>query len=313
MRPLISVIIPTYNHEDFISKAIDSVLDQTYKDLEIIVVDDGSTDNTRYVIKKYDEKVKYIFQANRGLASARNTGILASKGEFIAFLDADDIWLPSKLELQIELMLKAGSIGAVGCAGYFLDRRERIIGRFGVQNRTSKEKLLNKLSTNNIVNAGGSAILVRRECFEKVGLFDEGLTAVEDWDMWLRIAVLYEIKFVQERLVKIRMRSESMSAPKNAGIMLQNELKVLNRFFSTDAMKNRWALKTRSFSYRYSRAAWAFLASKNIHNARRCVLKSIQINPFYFLSNRRRLGLFVRIIFGDRAFNLAKSILGIRV
>ena len=98
--PKISVIIPTYQHADFLGDAIDSVLAQTYKDYELIIVDDGSTDGTREIVAAYGNQIKYIYQDNRGLSAARNTGILASKGEYIGLLDADDVWLPNKLEME---------------------------------------------------------------------------------------------------------------------------------------------------------------------------------------------------------------------
>ena len=102
--PKVSVIIPTYQHADFVGEAIDSALAQTYTDYEIILVNDGSTDGTKEIAAEYRNQIKYIYQDNRGLPAARNTGILASKGEYMAFLDADDVWLPNKLKLEVEFL-----------------------------------------------------------------------------------------------------------------------------------------------------------------------------------------------------------------
>ena len=112
-KPLVSVIIPAYNSADFIDEALKSVFDQTYKDLEIIVVDDGSTDDTRAVLEKYGDRVNYHYQDNNGPASARNRGIKLARGKYIAFLDADDLWLPTKLEKQVALFKNRENLGFV--------------------------------------------------------------------------------------------------------------------------------------------------------------------------------------------------------
>ena len=111
--PKVSVIIPTYQYDSFIGEAIDSVLAQTYKDYELIVVDDGSIDRTREIISKYGSNINYIYQENKGLAAARNTGIRATKGEYLSFLDADDAWLPNKLEVEVEFLDTHPVVGMV--------------------------------------------------------------------------------------------------------------------------------------------------------------------------------------------------------
>src|SRR5687768_8169523 len=114
-QPLISVIIPNYNYGIYLGQAIDSVLKQTYSKVEIIVVDDGSTDNSQDILIKYKEKITFIKQANKGVGAARNTGVKNSSGEFVSFLDSDDIWLPTKLERQLEVMLADDEIGLITC------------------------------------------------------------------------------------------------------------------------------------------------------------------------------------------------------
>ena len=196
MDPLVSVIIPTYNRETLIRKAIDSVLAQTYRQWEIVVVDDGSEDNTKDVVLSYkNENIFYIYQENRGIAAARNTGIKNSRGSFIAFLDSDDYWRPNKLEKQMKLFFEHPEYGMVAsqCASIRTD------GTFRKRNRRGKSGwVLEDLFKANFIRT--SSAIVKRECLDKVGLFDETLKEGEEYDLWLRIASKYPIGFVNEPL-----------------------------------------------------------------------------------------------------------------
>ena len=128
---LISVIIPAYNHAKYLSEAIQSVLNQTYQNFEILIVDDGSTDNTRQVVQNYtDQRIKYIYQENRGLAASRNAGLRVTQGEYVAFLDADDIFLPHKLEVQLDWFEAHPSCGMVFSGFYFMNDRGEPIKPF---------------------------------------------------------------------------------------------------------------------------------------------------------------------------------------
>ena len=239
----ISIIIPTYNSAQYICEAIESVLNQTYKDFEIIVVDDGSTDNTKEVIKPYLNKIKYIYQQNSGPSAARNRGIKEAKGEYIAFLDADDIWLPQKLELQIKFMEKEKEVGLI-FSDMILFNEKGII-----KNSFLKEKLFfNKLSIkplsstekviyDNVFNAllqenfiPTNTVIVKKECFNKVGFFDETLFSVEDRDMWLRIGLFYDIGFINFPLVLTRFHETNISA--NQELALKSRLKVMKKFLN---------------------------------------------------------------------------------
>ena len=127
MQPLVTVVIPTYNRREYLPGALKSVRNQTYRNLEIIVVDDGSTDGTDAMLKR-EQGIMFLRQQNSGPSAARNTGIGAARGEFVAFLDSDDYWLPHKIELQMGRMLKNQRLGIVGCASFICDREGRIIG-----------------------------------------------------------------------------------------------------------------------------------------------------------------------------------------
>jgi glycosyltransferase involved in cell wall biosynthesis len=206
--PKVSVVLPTYDAARFVGEAVESVLLQTFSDFELIVVDDGSTDETREIVAGYsDPRVRYIYQENRGPAAARNAGIRASRGEYVVFLDADDTWLPRKLACQIPLLRAHPDLGLVYCSAYKFED-DAVFSEMRARHRGDVVYPL--LIVDNIVAGSASSAMVRRECFDRVGLFDEDLTAFEDWDMWLRIALQYEFDYVPEHLVMIRVHSASI-------------------------------------------------------------------------------------------------------
>ena len=194
MSALVSVVIPTFNYGRFLQRAIDSVLAQTYSPLECIVVDDGSTDETAQVLSRYGDRVQAIRQANLGVSRARNTGIRASRGDFVALLDADDAWAPAKIASQVEMLLADPELGVVGCAS-------ELVGDGGppraVRVRQVPRDLpdrLRRLATREAwVEGSCSGAMVPRRVLDEVGLFDEALQAGEDWDLWLRIAARHRV------------------------------------------------------------------------------------------------------------------------
>jgi len=209
-NPKISVIIPTYNRADLITRAISSVLNQTYKSFEIIVIDDGSTDNTKEVLKSYIEKkqIKYLYQQNHGPAAARNLGIKYSKGELIAFLDSDDEWLPEKLEKQIKIFneSKNARLGVVYCDVAIMEGRKQIAERRSIY----KGKIFPQILEKDIV-WGGSSAMVNRKIFSVCGNFDENLPESDDWELWIRVSKKFNFDFVPEVLVKQYVHPGSLS------------------------------------------------------------------------------------------------------
>jgi len=211
-NPLISVIIPTYNKAQYLGEAIKSVLNQTYKNIEIIIIDDGSTDKTREVVKSFDDEgIIYFSQENKGPASARNTGIKKAKGKYIAFLDSDDLWLKEKLKRQIDFMEKNSEIGLMGTACYEITDKGRIIGKkiFPVKNEILQKDLI---KYNPFIQ---SSVMTKREVFDKVGLYDENFRESEDYDLWLRIASQYKIANLSEPLVMKRYYRRGLSPAKD--------------------------------------------------------------------------------------------------
>ncbi|SHO51466.1 glycosyltransferase family 2 protein [Desulfopila aestuarii] len=190
----VSTIIPTYNSAHTLDRAIQSVINQNYYSSEIIIVDDGSTDNTEQVCKKYFDNIKYIKQENSGVAAARNRGIISSSGELIAFLDSDDQWLPDKLSSQINILYKYNKLK--WCAGYVVrvnnNLANNLIPSSNTLYRSATSEILNffKVSLYSDIFQT-SAFLIYRTIFTEIGLFNPILKVSEDRDLWWRIARIY--------------------------------------------------------------------------------------------------------------------------
>jgi glycosyltransferase involved in cell wall biosynthesis len=273
--PLVSVIIPTYNRSQYICYAIDSVLAQTYENIEIIVVDDGSTDDTRDILQLYDSKIKYIFQNNSGPSTARNSGIKQANGDLIAFLDSDDIWLPEKLEYQVQLLEQSpDSIGLVACGYYIIDALGKKIGNPKInRNHKIHKSFLIEIMVHNALSGGGSGALVRRECFKKVGLFDEELWIGEDWDIWIRISKQYEIAFVESPLFKYRTHLGNLC---NCNPRSKEDAK---RIVRKNIEKRNLILLIKAYSNIYLNEAREHIGKQNRYLAFINALKSILIYP----------------------------------
>jgi len=235
--PLISVIIPTYNADKFIAEAIESVLAQTYKMFEIIVVDDGSTDKTTDILRKYHEKIQYIFQENRGPSAARNVGINIAQGEYICFLDADDLWTSDKLEAQLKYLNRHPEVvfvfsdhqdfkGEETGAGTFLSDKNAFEGmpfQEGlIQNAFKKLLQENFIST--------PTVMLKKGCFEKTGLFDEDLWSVEDRDLWIRMAAHFSLACLPKVLCKRRVHQSNIS--RQSELAFRSRIKVFEKNWS---------------------------------------------------------------------------------
>ena len=211
MTPKVSVVIPTFNRAGFLRAAISSVLDQTYQDFEIIVVDDASTDNTRKVVTAFnDERIRYIrHDKNTGEAGARNTGILNTDGEYIAFLDDDDEWLSEKLELQVRKFENSHAKTSLIYTGYFIfdDIEKKISGQ---RVPFSKGDAYHDLLKKNIIGVP-STVLLKKECIAKIGLFDSAVAYGLDYDYWIRVSRHYHFEFIAEPLVKYRIHENRLS------------------------------------------------------------------------------------------------------
>jgi glycosyltransferase involved in cell wall biosynthesis len=234
--PKVSIIIPAYNVAPFIGETLDSVLAQTYKDFEVIVINDGSPDTEDFerVLRPYLDRVTYLKQENRGVSVARNAGLRAARGEFVAFLDADDIWLPSYLEEQTKFIQQNSSdfvcADAVHFGGSVFDGRTY----FEVLMPTSSQ--IGEVTFQGLVSGNQSlitsAIVARREALLEAGLFDETLRNAQDYDLWIRLALGgATLGYQRKVLARYRYREESLSG--DAVNRVNRELRVLRKVLTT--------------------------------------------------------------------------------
>jgi glycosyltransferase involved in cell wall biosynthesis len=278
MCELISVVIPTYNRAEVLLDAINSVLSQTYKNFEIIIVDDGSTDNTQEIIKKInDARIKYFYQENSGVSSARNKGIKTANGDYIAFLDSDDLWHPQKLEKQLAIFTKDKNIGLVSCNSLYqtFSGETVFVKKSFASNK--KEVISYILSYPDKVYTGTPTLMIKKDCFDKVGYFDEQMSFCEDWDIFFRIALFYEIYFIDEILTYVRVQEDNSTKTGKSEKFGENYKKFLDKAFNNnDLPENFFSLK----KIAYSNAFWNFgsgilYRSKNRCAARKALLKSL--------------------------------------
>jgi glycosyltransferase involved in cell wall biosynthesis len=210
-KPLVSVIIPAYNAQDWIEETIESVLTQVYQNIEIIVINDGSTDNTDKIVKSYGQKVRYYFKENGGQSSARNHGIKNANGKYIAFLDSDDLWEKDKLCLQVELLEKNEFKWAYTDGVAFDSSSGDILFSFNQNSTLYDGDILIKLFQSCFIPM--PSVIVNKEVFFEIGYFNEDryFRNREDWEMWIRIAAVYPIALIPKLLVKYRVHQNSVT------------------------------------------------------------------------------------------------------
>jgi glycosyltransferase involved in cell wall biosynthesis len=196
-NPLISVIIPTYNRGWIIKEAIDSVLAQDYVNFELIVVDDGSTDDTHDILNSYQKNFLVLRQNNKGVSAARNRGFAAASGRFIAFLDSDDIWLPQKLSQQVDFF--QSNPDALICQTEEIWIRNNV--RVNPKKRHKKPSGMIFEPSLSLCLVSPSAVMIKKNLFEEVGLFDETLPACEDYDLWLRVSCRHPVHLIDTPLI----------------------------------------------------------------------------------------------------------------
>ncbi|RNC69637.1 MAG: glycosyltransferase [Desulfuromonadales bacterium] len=296
--PLVSVIIPAWNAEKFIAETLESVFAQTWRDLEVIVVDDGSRDGTAEVVKTFWEgkaggsiELKLICQQNGGPSKARNAGIRAAKGDYLAFLDADDVWLPETVEHLVafvdthpDVSMVFGDAGSFDANGVRFDSFFEKHGCPVTDERNIVSNAFEKLLESNFILTG--ALLLRRECIDRVGYFDDNLGYGEDYDLWVRITLFHKIGCINDRLMMRRMHGSNLSKQESnfydAKIGFLNklgkrygreirELNIdLNRHVLNTMKTKAYLLYLRKEYVAYVKALWSFAVSY----LKNCLLKA---------------------------------------
>ncbi len=274
--PVASVVIPCYNHGSYLPGAVKSVLAQQDVSFEIIVVDDGSTDNTGEAAARFGDDVRYIRQENQGLSAARNTGIQAARGAFVAVLDADDAYEPEFLRTMVKRLRERADAQAVYCGYRFVNEDLEPLPQTEVRAMDPAGFRHALLDGNFLVP---ESMLVRRECYEAVGGFDPALRSCEDWDMWLRISDRFTVVGIPDVLIRHRVLAGSMST--NPVRMLDNRLAVLRKHVGPEPTADAAgdALARRAYSRAYLGSCIEFLQYGNPDRAYECFLQAATIFP----------------------------------
>ena len=224
--PAVSVVVAAYNAEEYIAETLNSIRTQTFRDYEVIVVDDGSTDRTAQIVAEYPE-VNCLRQPNRGQPAARNAGIVAARGKYIAFVDADDLWLATKLEKQFVYLEKHPETAWLYCdAIVFHSGNGKEICRIGEECVLQEGDILDELLLSPFILS--PTPLIRREVFEQTGLFDESpmLRIGEDWNMWLRIAERFPVAVIREPLAMVRVHDANMTGTTDPLVMFASKRRI---------------------------------------------------------------------------------------
>jgi glycosyltransferase involved in cell wall biosynthesis len=287
--PKVSVIIPTYNRAEFLRSAIRSVLNQTFQDFEIAIIDDASKDHTREVITDFnDVRIKVIHnQVSKGAAGSRNIGIMNTNCKYIAFLDDDDEWLPEKLQVQTRLLDDSPQeVGGV-CTGRFtIEKESRRVLSIEIPETTDIYK-------SNFITT--SSVLLRRECFEKCGLFDENMPTSSDYDMWIRISEKFSFRIIRKSLINYYIHKNRLTGDYEKKV---KGLEILFKKYGDLFEKHR-----KEYSMEYLSLGVYYCLKGEIQKGRKAFGKSIKMNPFEI----RNYFNFIISLLGTRNFKRLKE------
>jgi glycosyltransferase involved in cell wall biosynthesis len=297
--PEVSVVIPAYNSARYLEQAVGSVLAQTFQDLEVIVVDDGSTDDTAALIRGLGPPVRYLHQPNSGVSVARNRGVSEASSRYVALLDADDTWLPEKLSRQLEALRDAPASGLCYTAFFAADSD---LNPIEVQHQEMPAGALESLLTHgNVVGAGGSTMVCERRLFQQAGGFDPRFSQCADWDMWVRLAALTEFLYLDEPLATYRIHGLSMST--DPRLLEADSVEVLEKGFAMSGVEPALAARRRrALARNYMVLAGTYFQAGDYRDFARCAARSLRLDP----RRASYLASFpVRV--GKRVFHRARS------
>ena len=270
----VSVVIPTYNAARYVEAAVDSVLGQTFRDVEVVVVDDGSTDGTGAVLSRYKDAIRYLRQGNGGVSSARNRGIQESGGRYVAFLDADDTWLPEKLDRQIDA-LESSSLHRACYSAHTICTEA--LAPLAVERSVRYGSTLEDLLLRGNVVGTPSSVLCDRSLFAISGSFDLSLSQCADWDMWVRLATITEFLYLDEPLVTYRQHGSNMSA--DPALLERDSTRVLEKAFGLPSVPHR-VLRARrtAFARNYMVLAGTYFYAHRYSDFVRCAVRAVSLD-----------------------------------
>lgn len=287
--PTVSIVIPTYNRQRLVQETIDSVLRQSFSDWELLVIDDGSTDETATVLtERYGNSIRYVHQQNQGESAARNKGITLAQGKYVAFLDSDDLWLPNKLQRQVEVLDSQTEVGLVSTQAYWMSNEGLQLQRppHG-HDRASATVSWADLVLGNAIAGGGSSAMVRRRCFELAGTFDASIRFGEEWDLWLRIARHWRVYQIPEPLCCYRINPGGARTwaprPDEVASLHLDHLDILKKAFADcpDVDSACEDLQGQALSREYLRTALVYYGLGNVEQGHEHWLTAIRHCPEY--------------------------------
>jgi glycosyltransferase involved in cell wall biosynthesis len=291
----VGIIIPAFNAAHYLPFALESVASQIFQDWQILLVDDGSTDNTAQVIApflaRFGPNMKYLRQENRGLPAARNAAIRASTTEFLALLDADDVWLPCRLSESMKALSDRKQAGISYGLITTIDHEGRIGSTWAGNPKHAYGQIAPQIYMRK-VDLPCPTIMFRRKCLDEVGLFDETMRAAEDRDLWLRIALRYEVAFVPKVIAYYRQSPNSMSSDPHR--MLQAQLNFIRKHYGAEGcnLRSRQVAMARS----YKQFAEGLKLRGQATDALRNSLQAVMLYPFSMDNYRTAASLFLNWI-----------------
>ena len=287
----VSVIIPAYNKAELTVQTVESVLRQTYPNIEIIVVDDGSTDSTRERLETFSERIRYIYKEDGGACSARNRGLQAAQGEYVAFLDCDDLYAENKIELCVNFLRKNKDFGFVHTAAHFIDEKGNTVGEYShAKSRRTGWVVARLVEGNYVCN---SSPLIRQSCLDAVGGFDESIFAPADWDLWLRLANRFQVGYIDQPLIQYRVAGNHTFTHLDRSY--EEEARVLEKFFDMHFPVNS-LLKRRAWASYYLRYAQAYLLKDDFQRMKANLLLAWCREPW----NSKVISFFLYYFFARR-------------
>lgn len=273
--PEVSVVIPAFNAAAFVVEAVESVLSQTFRDLEIILVDDGSTDDTLARVATFSGSVRTIRQVNSGVAAARNRGIDEAAGTYVAFLDADDTWKPQKLDRQLRVLRAMKSARASATAFEVTDERGLVVE---VRGGEAQGALLRALLLKGNVVGTPSSVLAERSMLAEVGGFNPRLSQCADWDLWIRVSLRTEFAWVSEPLVRYRQHAGNMSG--SVSLLERDSCQTLELAFARPELPpDLRVAKRQGLGRNYAVLAGSYFRAGMLKDALRCGSLAVLLAP----------------------------------
>ena len=291
--PTVSVVIPAYNHGAYLAQTINSALAQTWRDFEVVVVDDGSKDNTPEVAASFASAIRFIRQENRGMAGSRNTGISQARGEFVAFLDDDDLWEPEYLAHVIPALQQDPTAGACRAGFQIMDGAGTRLPQ-----QTNLEVAPDRMY-DRLIDGGffpPCTVTVRKSAFETLGVFDTNLQGLADWDMWLRISKAYRYLSLPDTLVLYRVHGGGLSS--NVEHMFEDHLRAITKHFGPETGDPaQWPTdRRRAYAGAYLSAALAYYQQGNATRGDQFIGRTFELYP----PIAKRLDVFYELALADQ-------------